>query len=179
LKLETAACHERLESSIPLMQPDLTEQLYRSVLLRYYCFVHGWESWGATNVPQELRPLFLQRQRSHLLAVDLLHFNEQPPSPKAVFPGVKGPGKADFLGAMYVIEGSTLGGQYIARHVEETLGLAPGIGDSYFRGYGDRTGSMWREFQKVLEEVHEEEADVVIAAAKKMFSTFGEWMAHS
>jgi len=167
-----------VESLIPLMRSDLTEELYRSVLLRFYCFVHGWESWAASNVPQELSPLLLERQRSHLLAADLLYFDEQRPDLQYVFSGKKLPSKAAFLGAMYVIEGSTLGGQYIARHVEDALGLSPGIGDSYFRGYGDRTGAMWREVQHALEGVHEKDAEVVIGAAKKMFSDFGEWMAH-
>lgn len=177
LKRDTAADHDRVESLIPLMQPDLTEELYRSVLLRFYCFVQGWESWAAINVPQELVPLLLERQRSHLLAADLLYFDEQRPSLQYVFSETRLPGKAAFLGMMYVTKGSTLGGQYIARHVESALGLSPGNGDSYFRGYGDRTGSMWREFKEVLEGVHEEDADVVIGAAKKMFSAFGEWMA--
>jgi heme oxygenase (biliverdin-IX-beta and delta-forming) len=178
LKRDTAADHDRVESLVPLMQPDLTEELYRSVLLRFYCFVHGWESWAAINVPHELRSLLLERQRSHLLEADLLYFGQQRPSLRYVFSGPRLPGNAAFLGAMYVIEGSTLGGQYIARHVEHTLGLSPGKGDAYFRGYGDRTGAMWREFQNTLEGVNDQETDVVIGAAKKMFSAFGEWMAH-
>ena len=160
------------------MQPDLTEELYRSVLLRFYCFVHGWESWAAINVPQELRPLLLERQRSHLPEADLLYFDERRPSLQYVFSGPRLPGKAAFLGAMYVIEGSTLGGQYIARHVEHALGLSPGNGDAYFRGYDDKTGGMWREFQNTLEVLNDKEADAVTDAAKKMFSVFGEWMAH-
>jgi heme oxygenase len=178
LKRETAGDHNRVESLIPLMRPDLTEDLYRSVLLRFYCFVHGWESWAAINVPQELSLLLQERRRSHLLAADLLYFDEQQPNLQYVFSGTKLPSKAAFLGAMYVIEGSTLGGQYIARHVEYALGLAPGVGDSYFRGYGDRTGAMWREVQHALEGIHDKDADVVIGAAKKMFSEFGEWMVH-
>ena len=59
---------------------------------------------------------------------------------------VIGDPRSIFLGRMYVMEGSTLGGQYIARHVEETLGLSSGEGNSYFRGYGEATGERWREF---------------------------------
>jgi heme oxygenase len=178
LKRATAADHERVESLVPVMQPDLTNDLYRTVLLRFYSFISGWEAWARVNVPHELRPLLVERQRSHLLEADLLYFGERHPRRKYVLSQISAPGKAAFLGAMYVIEGSTLGGQYIARHVEETLGLSPGHGDSYFRGYGDRTGSMWRRFQQILEEVPEEDADLVIDAAKKMFSAFGEWMSY-
>ena len=160
------------------MHPDLTEEIYRSVLLRYYCFVHGWESWASINVPEELRPMLLERQRRHFLETDLRYFQEHLTSLRYVFSETSLPSKPVFLGAMYVIEGSALGGQYIARHVEHALGLAPGHGDAYFIGYGDRTGSMWREFQNTLKEVSDSDGDAVISAAKKMFSVFGEWMAH-
>ena len=47
---------------------------------------------------------------------------------------------ATLLGAMYVMEGSTLGGQLIARHVELVLGLTAGQGNAHFRGHNERTG---------------------------------------
>lgn len=122
--------------------------------------------------------MLLERQRSHFLKTDLRFFQEHLTSLQYVFSGTSLPSKAAFLGAMYVIEGSALGGQYIARHVELALGLVPGHGDAYFIGYGDRTGPMWREFQSTLEEVSDKDGDAVISAAKKMFSVFGEWMAH-
>lgn len=84
---------------------------------------------------------------------------------------------AEFLGAMYVMEGSRLGGQFIAKHVEQVLGLEAGRGDAYFRGDGAQTGARWREFLDVLRlRVPDAETDVVIHAAKMMFQSFGEWM---
>ena len=80
------------------------------------------------------------------------------------------------LGAMYVLEGSTLGGRYIASHVGNVLGLVPGRGDRFFRGYEERTIPMWREFQQVLLAVPEEQGDAVIEAAKGMFGIFQDWM---
>ena len=81
-----------------------------------------------------------------------------------------------FLGAMYVVEGSTLGGQYIAQHVEASLDLQPGEGDRFFRGYGQETMPKWREFQQVLLTVPEAQTEEVIAAAKEMFGIFRAWM---
>jgi heme oxygenase (biliverdin-IX-beta and delta-forming) len=74
------------------------------------------------------------------------------------------------------MEGSTLGGQLLARHVEEHLGLAEGAGDSYFRGYGEATGERWRQFKSFLEELPDEEADTVVASARNMFALFAEAM---
>ena len=81
------------------------------------------------------------------------------------------------LGAMYVIEGSTLGGQLIGRHVERVLGLTAGQGNAYFRGHNERTGQLWKEFCDALRtKVPDRETDTVIAAAKTMFGVFWSWM---
>jgi heme oxygenase len=50
------------------------------------------------------------------------------------------------LGSLYVMEGSTLGGQVISRALAEAPWLPPG-GLTYFNPYGDRTGAMWRSFK--------------------------------
>jgi heme oxygenase (biliverdin-IX-beta and delta-forming) len=73
---------------------------------------------------------------------------------------------------MYVMEGSTLGGQYIARHVEKTLHFTPGQGNAYFRGYSERTGELWREFKSLLTALPETDSDTVIASAKATFAVF-------
>ncbi len=176
LKHATAAEHTRMESLVPLMSATLHQDQYRVVLRRFYEFVHSWEVWSAANAPEDLRPMLLERRRSRLLEADLRYFGEQLPEFHYTPPIQGTPSRAVFLGAMYVIEGSTLGGQYIAGHVEKALGLLPGQGDSYFRGHGDRTGSMWRQFRMVIEEAHDDEAEDVIAGAREMFAAFGEWM---
>jgi heme oxygenase len=75
------------------------------------------------------------------------------------------------------MEGSTLGGQLIARHVELVLGLTAGQGNAYFRGHNERTGQLWKEFCDALRtKVPDGETAAVIAAAKAMFGVFGAWM---
>ena len=83
-------------------------------------------------------------------------------------------GEAAFLGAMYVMEGSTLGGRFLARHVETVLGLAPGRGDAYFQGHGEATGALWREVTARISEVPEALSPVLVGAAKRAFAAFGE-----
>ena len=41
-------------------------------------------------------------------------------------------GVQEALGCLYVVEGSTLGGQVIARHLRQTLGVDPRCGGSFF-----------------------------------------------
>lgn len=55
------------------------------------------------------------------------------------------------LGALYVLEGASLGGRVIARHVADALALTPDTGLAFFCGYGDATGEMWRRFGAALE----------------------------
>jgi heme oxygenase len=84
---------------------------------------------------------------------------------------------ASLLGVMYVMEGSTLGGQLIGRHVDQVLGLVSGKGSAYFHGHGSLTGAMWKEFCGVLEtEISESDGDATVVAAKAMFHVFGTWM---
>lgn len=78
---------------------------------------------------------------------------------------------------MYVMEGSTLGGQIIARHVQISLLLTQGHGNAFFLGHGIQTGPLWKEFCEMLKiRVPNDQTDRVIASAKAMFATFREWM---
>ena len=84
---------------------------------------------------------------------------------------------AEFMGALYVVEGSTLGGIQLARALEPLV--RSGEGRSFFLGYGDRHGAMWRSFLKRLEECASSEAagDAVIEGAIRTFADFESWMA--
>jgi heme oxygenase len=57
---------------------------------------------------------------------------------------------AQVLGSLYVLEGSTLGGQLLTRHFEKSLGLRGGAGCSFFASYGNDVGKMWTEFRNAL-----------------------------
>ena len=176
LRLETAAEHQAAEASIPLMTEDLDRQSYVSCLRRVHGVVTAWEDWVSKNSPVWMLSLLNDRQRRKLLERDLAWFGilELDPARPAL-PVMKD--DASLLGAMYVMEGSTLGGRLIARHVERVLNLRAGIGDAYFRGHDDRTGAMWKEFCDVLQtKIPDSEAKTVVAAAKSMFRCFVSWM---
>ena len=188
LRESTAGDHDATESSVPLMSPDLTISAYIGVLMQLYTILCVWDAWAARHAPADLMPLVAERRRSNLLGEDLARLHAGPEATiadVALTRRLDGllathmPCRAAFLGAMYVVEGSTLGGQYIAKHVEDRFAFPRGEGDAYFRGYGDRTMPMWREFQAVLREVPDTDAPAVISAAKEMFTIFGEWMRHA
>lgn len=182
LRERTRSEHAAVEASMPLMQDALSRELYVAVLRSLYPLVRGWEQWATDAAPERLRPLVQARRRASLLAEDIRFFGQQPPDDVVALIALDArlsetlPGSsaydAVFLGAMYVIEGSTLGGQFIARHVEQIFDLAPGLGDSYFRAYANQTGPMWLEVKSHLVALDPDETDGVVDAAKAMFSLF-------
>jgi heme oxygenase len=182
LRTATQAEHAATEGTVPLMSPSLTLAQYGDTLARMYRIVRAWDTWAAANAPDDLQPILHARRRAALLADDLHTLGLPTPEDKDIphqrmqSTRVAGDPRAVFLGRMYVMEGSTLGGQLLARHVEERFGFAEGRGDSYFRGYGEATGERWRQFKALLEELPQDHAETVIASAKNMFVLFGEAM---
>ncbi|MGO4710021.1 biliverdin-producing heme oxygenase [Chryseobacterium sp. 2TAF14] len=74
------------------------------------------------------------------------------------------------LGAMYVIEGSTLGGNVIAKQLSKTEGF-DNVTFNFFGCYQENTGPMWKSFKEVLDtEVAEENYNEVLLGAKKLYT---------
>lgn len=77
------------------------------------------------------------------------------------------------MGIMYVVEGSTLGGRFILKNIQQSLGFNEENGASYFSGYGNKTGSFWKKFLNILTDFESEtnSGDEIIAGADYAFST--------
>ena len=175
LKLQTSVEHDRVENSMRVMDRHLDLKTYVHVLQSLYGFVLGWEQWAARSTSTTVQTLLCGRQRSKLLGEDLRFFSSDPFSGTYAGPDLLVSSQSHVLGGLYVMEGSTLGGQYIARHVEGILALTPGSGDSFFRGYGDATSRMWREVKEALTDLPDTETEDVICAARKLFQDCAQW----
>ena len=79
-------------------------------------------------------------------------------------------GRAEALGALYVLEGSSLGGRVLLRLLRERHG--PGLPVSYLEGYGAATSSMWRALASALEAYGGDArvADRMVAGASQCFT---------
>lgn len=176
LRRETEADHLAIEGTLPLANRRLEKAQYVQCLRRMYGVVAAWDEGSIVYAPDWMQTLLIARHRKHLLELDLRWFGMTDlDHRRPVLPELND--LPSLLGVMYVMEGSTLGGQLIARHVETSLHLSKGQGDAYFRGHGDRTGTLWKEFCEVLEtRVSDDHSHVVVTGAKAMFKTFGEWM---
>lgn len=82
------------------------------------------------------------------------------------------------LGVMYVLEGSTLGGKILYKHIHQILGLTGENGASYFWGYGIKTGMLWKNFISTLASYAVENncEEEIIASAEQTFSSIDKWL---
>lgn len=82
------------------------------------------------------------------------------------------------LGVLYVLEGSTNGGQFLARPLAKALGLPPGVGTSALNPHGARTRELWQAFRNAIDslELAPEEVDAIIAAARETFEAVSRTM---
>jgi heme oxygenase len=85
-------------------------------------------------------------------------------------------GSADqAIGALYVLEGSTLGGRIIAGILQSRLGA--NIPTSYFNGYGEENAGMWQTYKDFLDQPRtREQQNMILETAKATFITFKNWI---
>jgi heme oxygenase len=177
LRLETGSAHQRIERTLDITSRTATQAGYRALLTRFYGFHRVWEAAVAPLIAD--RAFFDPRRRTGLLARDLRALGldrREIASLPACTPLMALPNRAAALGAMYVVEGSTLGGAIISRHVQRRLGLGPHTGCAYFGAYGKATGAMWRSFCARLLASSTPDGDDVVAAALDSFDILQRWL---
>jgi len=83
------------------------------------------------------------------------------------------------LGALYVVEGSALGGRELARNLSALLGPDAVSGRRFFIGRGAGTGVAWRSYLARLEAygADPEARPRITHAALETFAVFERWMA--
>lgn len=176
LRLETRPYHDAVEAN-PFNQAlsagRVTAAETADFLARMYGFVEPYEAALRTHAPAFGPEWQLaQRYRAPLILEDLarLGYPAAPPLCPTMPPLHT---RAQLLGAMYVLEGSTLGGQVIARQL-----AAAGIeGRTFFASRAERTGPLWKQFTQLLEAaVPAEDADAVVASAILTFQILAAWL---
>lgn len=185
LKRATRDDHEAIEKQVDLSRCATEPQYYVQVLQRFLGFVAPME--GALQEVAGIAaivPDLSSRMRTGLLQQDLLtlgHDGEDIANLRRcrVLPEVCSVAQA--LGYLYVMEGSTLGGQIIARRIQEAGVVSP-LACAFFRSHGAQVGPMWKRFSAALEtyaERHPIDADTICTAARRTFRDLGAWFAES
>lgn len=180
LKQSTATAHRRLEAALDWMSPDFSRDDYRRLLRRLLGFLRPWESMVAQFLPDGASAMFDERRKTPLLERDVAALDGPSPEPiefaaPEQLPHVGSPAEA--WGSWYVVEGSTLGGQLLARHFHARWNLSEAAGLTYFTGYSSQTGARWAEFRRAAEASVGAAAYAAAAvAAGETFEKFGAWL---
>jgi len=181
LKLVTHDAHERMHGHDGFgaaASGKLSGADYRDLLARLYGFHAAFDA-RMIQAPAALAkaidlPL---RGRAALIAEDLAGLGASPqrlaalPLCEDMAPMAS---EGDYLGALYVVEGSTLGGQFIAR----ALATAVGENRRFFLGHGSEHSRLWRSFVARLDRLDAEPAEAADAerSALAAFGAFERWM---
>ena len=182
LRSGTAALHERVERTVDIPGHLGSLSNYTVMLARFHGFYAPLEDLlaGVGDYESVLIDI-AARRKAHLIRDDLRTLGYTPEAVAVlpacpILPTVAR--LAEALGCLYVLEGSTLGGQFIRREVAARLGLTPDRGCAFFAGYGERTGAMWKAFGAAVTahaDAHPEDRDVIVAAAVETFTRLDEW----
>lgn len=169
LRQETAGHHKDLENtwlSKKLLSPDLLPldyALYLSAMQQVMLFTEE----NAFPYLLSIIPDLVKRKKTAWLTADLQNLavliNEIP----AFKPQIATSSPSYFLGMMYVIEGSTLGGRVILKQLPAQLQNST----HFFSGYGNETGPMWKSFISNLTgyAILDENRQLIIEGVKDMF----------
>ncbi len=185
LKTETRPHHERTESAVRLMDADLTPGAYQRHLEALHGFYVPLEAELSARRFEAVPALRAhERWKVPLLEADLRALGHDDAS-LARLPRCPGlpplPGLPEALGCFYVLEGSTLGGQLILRHLRRHFAGVPVGPFAFFSAYGEEVGPMWRAFGQALTETSARASSGdfdarVVKGAQDTFDTFGAWL---
>ncbi len=181
LRSRTAHQHSLLEqntASKNLLDLQVTAADYALYLSSLYGFVKGFENIVFPLVQHSIGDLD-ERRKTHLLVSDLNMLGTDAAGiaviPEQFFIKVYH-SNAAALGGMYVLEGSVLGGAFIYKHLQATLGMEVIAGKAtYFTAYGPETGSRWKVFLQAFCLASSGMEEEVIESASQTFSILHQW----
>lgn len=154
LRAETRDLHEATERRIAPADRLRTPAGYTRLLSSLYPVqvaietrLASFSEWSTLDPPIDLH----RRRRAGILAADLgvLGVDASRDLPGCEAPPVL-PTFAHALGALYVLEGSRLGGRILARQVSSSIGSGAGEATRFLRGDGVAVGLLWTELRTSL-----------------------------
>lgn len=174
LRAATAEAHAALERDLDWQERVATLPGYRVLLARLRGFHAAYEPAIAEGLADA--PFFEPRRRLDALDADLsalgLDAAARAALPVPAAPAFAGEGAA--MGALYVLEGSTLGGIVIGRHVGGLHGEAAPL--AYYAGRGREAGPLWRTFRERLDGLDPAQETAAFAAGVATFEAMREWL---
>lgn len=181
LRAGTALLHVALEKRLPFFSERLDADWYRRLLRAYYGFYAPMEAalYESDLIPEGFDRVM--RVKTPTLMNDLHALGLNAPAINALprcanLPPLATP--AACLGALYVLEGATLGGQVLRREMAQRLGLDADNGGAFLNVYGTETGRRWKDFLDYLGRMPLDAParQDAVDAARSTFSCFEQWL---
>ena len=177
LRSETATHHQKLEDGLRLLSPDLTAERYRKILEGFFAVHKELESHLAdfqkAHPDSAAATLYLPTRKKLAWLFEDLGWQTDRSVERNVRPfDLRWANEeAALWGLLYVIEGSTLGGQVLNRGLK-SFSLV-GLGTRYFESYRSDVGRLWQQFGQELSTLPESWHDAIVKAADRMFAELG------
>ncbi|TDX83281.1 biliverdin-producing heme oxygenase [Epilithonimonas xixisoli] len=169
LKEQTKQQHDDTEAKLQsqkIFDKSYTLDDYKTLLIHNYKLINRYEPQiqeQLKNYPELKLDL---RSKIESLKTDLNNLNI-PTENEAPIQNLEN--EAEAFGALYVMEGSTLGGNVIAKQLKKNPEFE-GVEFNYFGVYGENTGPYWQEFKSIIDEkISEENYESCVTGAKKAY----------
>lgn len=169
----TAPLHREIEALLQLPGAICSRDDYQDWLARFLGLYDPHERSLATFSDWDSLGLSMSsRDHTCCLVDDLVALGADPCEPPRASPALLPylPTFSHALGALYVIEGATLGGRMILRDLAPRIGAPIAGATRFFGGRGETVGPMWQSFRVALDEFCLRQprqcADVVIGAER-------------
>ena len=181
LRTGTGLLHVALEKRLPFFSEQLDAQWYRRLMQAYYGFYQPMEKALCDSglVPDGID--IALRVKTPTLVADLYALGLDSHAISALprcaqLPTLDTP--AACLGALYVLEGATLGGQVLRREMAARLAIEGHNGGAFLDVYGAETGRRWKDFLDYLGRQPLDAAAQAraVTAARSTFSGFEHWL---
>jgi len=176
LKAETKEQHDQLEKLMfvgDIMSRKLTIEQYRNLVFTNYLIHKQYENLiHATLSTVDANQLDLaNRQKTTSLLADIeeLGINTDELEDRNATTLLNNATAAYALGAMYVLEGATLGGSVIYKQLKLNPNFEDGFNFNYYTVYGKELLSKWQNFLQVLNALPDIAHQQAIDGANMMF----------
>lgn len=173
IKEATKEAHLQLEKQVIQKMKSISSNAdYADFLKYFYTYFSQVENAIAPYITPELLPDYKDRRHAAAIKNDIEALGSHVNATSVLnLPEISNPLQA--FGALYVMEGSIMGGAIIVKMLEKG-GITDGI--SFFSGYGEHTHEKWGVFVKTMNNLAKNETEELIAAnaANETFSCFAE-----
>jgi heme oxygenase len=157
------------------MTREITLQEYIKLIFLFYQFIYPHER----NIQSTFPALLNGREKSRLLLADLSELQASHSNPGSCGEAALTMStETDIYGYLYVMEGSTLGGQVITHALKQNPNLPHNLKTYYFNAYGHETRRKWLDFTHILCEknVTPTQHDQVVKSAVITFTALLHWL---